>query len=96
MLQPADLITKEPPAPLALRHRGPSTPLDHKIIAVLTEADSRPCHAGQIAQKVGAGSHAVSSRLKVLTDRGLIRREAVPNGPRRGPGAFLYRLVQNR
>jgi DNA-binding Lrp family transcriptional regulator len=68
--------------------KGPTTSLDHAICAVLLgggELEPR-----EIQEHVLATLPQIYARLRVLVERGVIRRVVVPGSPRRGPGAGRY------
>ena len=70
---------------------GPTTALDHEIMAQL--ADGHPRRPVEIAQAIGGVSaNRVHTRLKVLLQRQLIERQRSTT-IRNGPGASSYRKV---
>lgn len=81
----------DPPTSVRDQATGPSTPLDHQILQHMQDREPMPLRA--ITRAVGSTTHRVHARLQVLIDRGLIRREALPDGPKRGPGASVYSLT---
>jgi Fe2+ or Zn2+ uptake regulation protein len=69
----------------------PTTPLDHRILDVLQDGLAR--EPKEIYTAIADSSlqlPQVHSRLRVLRNRGLIRRIPIDGGPVRGPGAGKY------
>lgn len=92
----------EPPVLQRDQTMGPSIDLDHRILRALRLVDERLHPAGsaamgrslgEITQAVGGTTHHVHARVQTLIDRGLVIRERIPGGPRRGPGASQYLLT---
>lgn len=81
----------EPPVLVRNQTAGPSTPLDYAILGFLRDREPMPLRA--ITAGLGSTTHRVHARLQVLVDRSLVRREALPGGPKRGPGASVYSLT---
>lgn len=68
--------------------KGPTTDLDHAICWVLLNgAEMEP---REIQEQLEATLPQIYSRLRVLVQRGVIRRVADVGAPRRGPGAGRY------
>lgn len=88
-MQLGELIEKEPP-PRPGEGPPPVTALDRRILDALAESDL--CRTGEISIAVEELPYRVSARLRLMADRGLVLKIPVPDGPRRGPGAFTYRL----
>lgn len=83
------LITREPYVRPAVD--GPSTELDQRIVEVL-EGQVYGWRPGQIATALSVKPQQVSVRVRVLTERGVLRRWRRASTPARGPGAYLYAL----
>lgn len=81
----------EPPAILRERSSGPSIPIDHQILAYV--AGAGPAQLSEITRAVGGTTHHVHARVQTLITRECLRRDPVPGGPRRGPGASLYTVT---
>jgi hypothetical protein len=72
---------------------GPSTTLDHLIIAIL--ADGRALEPRDIWLEISEESFTlqqVHARLRVLRQRRAVVRDIAAGAPRRGPGASRYSL----
>lgn len=82
----------EPPVLTRDRNVGPTTDLDHLILQAL--AQRAGLRLQDITQVVGGTTHRVHARVQTLIERGLVHRERIPGGPRRGPGASRYLLTQ--
>lgn len=83
----------DPPEAFRGRLAGPTRPIDCEILEYLVR-QSRGVPLADITQAVGSTTHNVHSRVSALVDRGLVHREVLPGGPRRGPGASLYRVTK--
>jgi hypothetical protein len=69
--------------------KGPTTSLDIGICAALDDGVAR--EPREIQQILSTPSlPQIYARLRVLVERGVIRRVVVPGSPRRGPGAGRY------
>ena len=90
-----DLLQREPPAGTE-RAVGPNTALDRQILAMMQSTPGRTQWTPrEITQQTGARPQDVWRRLGLLTDRGLVHRIKVPDGPRRGPGSHTYSVTQS-
>lgn len=78
------------PRPLPL---GPTTPLDHEIVALLQDGRPREPREIQTALLDGVQLRSIHLRLRVLRQRGVLTRTRLDGGPRRGPGAGVYTLT---
>lgn len=72
---------------------GPTTKLDRAIEGVLMDGNAREPRDIHAALEGVYPLGQVHARLKVMVNRGLIRRIATPGGPRRGRGAGTYQLA---
>lgn len=89
-----DLLQREPPAGTE-RAVGPNTDLDHQILRVLQRAGGMEWTPREITRELGARPQDVWRRLGLLTERGLVHRIKVPDGPVRGPGSHLYSVTRS-
>lgn len=77
-------------APREAPTKGPTTSLDIAICAVLNDRVHREPREIQEALDPLATLPQIYARLRVLVNRGVIRRVVDPGAPRRGPGAGRY------
>ena len=87
-----NLLQRKPP-PLASERTvaGPNTDLDHLILRVMQgAAEPMEWTAHELVRATGARDRDVWRRLNLLYARGLVYRREAPDGPRRGPGSYLY------
>lgn len=90
-----DLLQRKPPAGTE-RAVGPNTDLDRKILAAMQSTPGRmQWTPQQITKATDARPQDVWRRLGLLTDRGLVHRSKVPDGPKRGPGSHTYSVTQS-
>ena len=80
-----------PPEVVTQRPGGPTIPLDHAILRAL---DDGPMELREISRRVSDTSHHVHARVQTLIAKGLVVRNSIPGGPRRGPGASVYALTE--
>lgn len=92
-----ELLQREPPPPLEERYVRPNTELDRLILRVMVEALEQRSRVEwtphQLVSATGALNKDVWRRLGLMAQRGLVKRNQVPFGPRRGPGSFTYSVT---
>lgn len=87
-IQPCD-----PPGAFRDRTNGPSLDVDRDILEFLATQESG-AQLAAITAAVGGTTHRVHARVRALMNRGHVRRDLIPGGPARGPGASVYRLTE--
>lgn len=72
-------------------HKGATTALDHSIIAILGDGQAMEPRDifGQVSTP-DATLQRVHARLRVLVERGVVKRVVPSGAPLRGPGAGMY------
>lgn len=85
------IVPCSPPEITAPSTGGPTIPLD---FAILNALENGPAELREISRRVGDTSHHVHARVQTLMTKGLVERSSIPGGPRRGPGASRYALVE--
>lgn len=86
----ANKIVAQAP-PTANRRRNATTEVDQLILA----ASKKPMRPFEVATALGIPTHQVATRMKMLTERGLMERHRNANQIN-GPGASTYQAVRKR